>query len=139
MCEADFCGEDAGAYYANKDFFDRERFYRRQEQEEAMKNRLTVKHGMLGDLKQYLTQSGWVLEEPVGKYEVLRARNKNYQWPLLIHDRDGRGCGYSIDERDMKIYRGWQRSRRRRGLDPFNPSPEEVENELKPFWNGVKP
>jgi hypothetical protein len=41
-----------------------------------MKNRLTVRHGMLSDLKTYLTQSGWNLEDPVGKYEVLRARNR---------------------------------------------------------------
>ena len=50
-----------------------------------MKNRLTVRHGMLSDLKTYLTQSGWNLEDPVGKYEVLRARNLNYPRPLLVH------------------------------------------------------
>ena len=71
-----------------------------------MKNRLTVRHGMLSDLKTYLTQSGWNLEDPVGKYEVLRARNLNYPRPLLIHNRSERGIGYSIDERDMKIYSG---------------------------------
>lgn len=104
-----------------------------------MKNRMTVRHGMLRDLRQYLTQSGWTLEEPVGAYEVLRARRPGYPRPLLIHDRTSGGCGYSIDERDMKVYRGWQRNRRRRGLDPYYPSSEEVENELKPFWRGVKP
>ena len=31
MSEADFCGMDAGEYYATKDFLDRERFYRKQE------------------------------------------------------------------------------------------------------------
>lgn len=30
MSEADFCGMDAGEYYATKDFLDRERFYRKQ-------------------------------------------------------------------------------------------------------------
>lgn len=38
MSEADFCGMDAGEYYATKDFRDRERFYRKQELEEQMKN-----------------------------------------------------------------------------------------------------
>ena len=56
MSEADFCGVDAGEYYAMKDFCDRERFYRRQEMEEQMKNRMTVRHGMLSDLKAYLKQ-----------------------------------------------------------------------------------
>ena len=104
MSEADFCGMDAGEYYATKGFLDRERFYRKQEMEEQMKNRVTVRHGMLSDLKTYLKQSGWKLEEPVGAYEVLRARNPNYPRPLLVHDRAERGVGYSIDERDVKVY-----------------------------------
>lgn len=70
-----------------------------------MKNRITVRHGMLDDLKRYLVQSGWKLEPTIGQYEVLRARRPGYPRPLLIHDRE-RGCGYSIDERDMKVYRG---------------------------------
>lgn len=137
MCEADFAGIDAGTYYADRDFYARERDAK--EKSDNMKNRLTVRHGMLTDLKQYLTQSGWAVEEPVGEYEVLRARKPGYPRPLLVHDRDGRGCGYSIDERDMKVYRGWQRNRRRRGLDPFYPSSEEEKRELKLFWRGVKP
>lgn len=52
-----------------------------------MKNRLTVRHGMLSDLKTYLTQSGWNLEDPVGKYEVLRARNLNYPRPPFSRGR----------------------------------------------------
>ena len=125
MSEADFCGMDAGEYYATKGFLDRERFYRKQEMEEQMKNRVTVRHGMLSDLKTYLKQSGWKLEEPVGAYEVLRARNPNYPRPLLVHDRAERGVGYSIDERDVKVYNGWRRNRRKRGIDPDWPTPEE--------------
>ena len=49
-----------------------------------MKNRITVRHGMLRDLKAYLTQSGWKLESPIGQYEVLRARRKGYPRPLII-------------------------------------------------------
>lgn len=103
-----------------------------------MKDRTTVKHGMLSDLKQYLIQSGWKIETPIGKYEVLRARLPGRSAPLLIHNRE-RGCGFSIDERDMKIYRGWQRSRRRRGIDPFFPTKEEVESERNAMWRGEKP
>lgn len=90
-----------------------------------MKNRITVRQGMLEDLKEYLRQSGWKMEEPVGKYEVLRARKNDYPRPLLIHDRTSGGCGYSIDERDAKIYAGWKRSRKRRGLDADFPTKEE--------------
>lgn len=92
---------------------------------EEMKNRMTVRHGMLPDLREYLIRSGWKLEEPKGEYEVLRARKKGYPVPLMIWDRSTGGIGYSIDERDMKIYRGWQRSRRKRGLDPYHATNEE--------------
>lgn len=93
-----------------------------------MKDRLTVRHGMLIDLANYLSQSGWKLEPPVGAYEVLRARRQGYPRPLLIYDRTSGGCGYSIDERDIKVYQGWQRNRRRRGLDPNWPT--EAERQL---------
>lgn len=83
-----------------------------------MKNHIMVRHGMLDDLAAYLKQSGWKLEEPVGQYEVLRARKPDYPRPLLVHDRKERGCGYSIDERDIKVYQGWKRNRRKRSLDP---------------------
>lgn len=86
-----------------------------------MKNRTTVRHGMLKDLISYLVSSGWKLEEPKGEYEVLRARKPGYPRPLLVHTRDfdrNGGCGYSIDERDMKVYNGWKRNRKKRGLHP---------------------
>lgn len=94
-----------------------------------MKSRTTVKHGMLEDLKEYLIQSGWTLEEPKGEYEVLRARKSGYPRPLLVHNRSTGGCGYSVDGRDMKIYKGWQKNRRKRGL----PSDQTLE-EMKAGW-----
>lgn len=90
-----------------------------------MKNRTTVKHGMLEDLEVYLRKSGWTILEPVGTYEVLRAVKKDYPRPLLVHTRKENGCGYSIDERDMKVYQGWKRNRRKRGLDPDYRSDDE--------------
>ena len=83
-----------------------------------MKNRITVRHGMLRDLKAYLMQS--------------------YPRPLIIYDRTSGGGGYSIDERDMKVYQGWQRSRRRRGLDPNWPSSEEELEERSAIWRGER-
>ena len=103
-----------------------------------MKDRITVRHGMLGDLRQYLIQSGWTIEAPVGEFEVLRARRKGYPRPLLVYNRSGHGCGYSIDERDIKGYQGWKKSRRRRGIDPDWPTQEEHELERAPLWRGEK-
>ena len=84
-----------------------------------MRNRTTVLHGMLTDLKSYLITSGWTLEQPAGAYEVLRARRPGYPRPLLVHDRTSGGCGYSIDERDIKVYAGWIRNRKKRGLPAY--------------------
>ena len=50
-----------------------------------MKNRVTVQHGTLDDLRAYLVRSGWTLEAPVGAYEVLRSRRTGYPRPLLVH------------------------------------------------------
>ncbi len=93
-----------------------------------MKNRTTVRHGMLSDLASYLENSGWKLEKPVGEYEVLRARNRSRTRSLIVHDRSSGGCGYSIDERDMKVYQGWKRNRKKRGLDPYWPTEEEPDD-----------
>ena len=98
-----------------------------------MKNRMTVKHGMLTDLKYYLVQSGWKLEEPKGEFEVLRARRPGYPRPLLIHNRTTGGCGYSIDERDKKVYQGWKRNRRKRGL----PADWTTDDEWHGYWAGT--
>lgn len=74
-----------------------------------------------------------VREVPVGEYEVLRARNPNYPRPLLVHDRAERGVGYSVDERDLKVYKGWKRNRKKRGLDPDWPT----EQERDAYWRGA--
>ena len=93
-----------------------------------MKNRTTVHHGLLSDLKSYREKSGWTIQETKGKYEVLRATKYGYPRPLIVFDRE-RGCGYSIDERDLAIYKGWHKNRRKRGLDPLYPSTDEEKRE----------
>lgn len=103
-----------------------------------MKNRITVKHGMLSDLREYLARTGWTIEDPVGAYEVLRARKSGYPRLLLVHNRTSGGCGYSINERDMKIYKRWREDRRKRGIDPVRPTQEEEQRERWPLLRGEK-
>lgn len=98
-----------------------------------MKDRITVKHGMLPDLEEYLRQSGWTIQPTKGPYEVLRAIKADYPRPLLVYDRQERGCGYSIDQRDNKIYRGWLRNRQKRGL-PTGQTQDEFEAALRHNW-----
>lgn len=78
-----------------------------------MKNRITVRHGMLGDLKAYLKQSGWKLEPPVGAYEVLRARRQGYPRPLLVHD----------ELRRMRVQHRRERHESVPGLEEKPPAP----------------
>lgn len=61
---------------------------------------------------------------------MLLARRLGYPRPLLIHDRTTGGCWYSIDERDLKVYAGWKKNRRKRGL-PVGATIEEG----KAFWH----
>ena len=86
-----------------------------------MKNRLTVKYGQLPDLENYLRQSGWIIEPTKAYFEVLRATKNGYPRPLLVHRRSvyTGGCGYSIDERDIRIYKGWMKNRIKRGLGEY--------------------
>ena len=100
-----------------------------------MKNRITVRHGMLPDLKDYLTRTGWTVEPIKGQYEVLRARKPGYPRPLLVYDRTSGGCGYSIDERDAKVYANWKKDRRKRGL-PDDQTPEELQASLHHYQGG---
>lgn len=126
MSEADFTGMDAGEYYANKLFVEKEKA---GGWVGGMKNRTTVRHGMLRDLSEYLQKSGWKLQETKGKYEVLRAVRPGYPRPLLVHDRTSGGCGYSIDERDAKVYAGWKKNRKRRGLPTDFPDRRSEESD----------
>lgn len=104
-----------------------------------MKNRIIVRHGMLGDLADYLRKSGWTLESTAGIYEVLRARKQGYPRPLLIYDRSSGGCGYSIDERDIKVFQGWKLNRRKCGLDPDWPDAPRCEPvECEPRFGGKR-
>lgn len=96
-----------------------------------MKNRTTVKHGMLDDLKAYLIRTGWNIEPTKGAYEVLRARKLGRATPLLVYNRDSNGCGYSIDERDMPVYKVWLEDRKKRGL-PLSDTPAEMQG----YWKG---
>lgn len=64
-------------------------------------------------------------ECPIGCRQSLSDKVLSIERVTVIHDRAERGCGYSIDERDMKVYQGWKRNRRRRGIDPDWPTEEE--------------
>lgn len=85
-----------------------------------------------------MIKTGWTIEEPIGKYEVLRAYKVGRPRPLLVHNRTSGGCGYSIDERDIKVYKGWHKDRRLRGLDPFYPSTEQEKAERESVIKTLK-
>lgn len=67
--------------------------------------RTYVRYNELDLFKEFIATKGFILEEPKGKYEVLRARftgkenkgivYKSQKAPLMLFERE-RGCGYTI-------------------------------------------
>ena len=53
-----------------------------------MANRHTLAISKLNDFQQWLIKNGWVVEPTKGFYEVLRARNINKKYPLIIYKKD---------------------------------------------------
>lgn len=92
-----------------------------------MATRTAVMHGELELFKEYLIGKGFELQEPISKYEVLRARykgkKKSQKWanckhPLILFDRDNRGCGYTLqnyyESLEMSFYI-WKQKRSNNG------------------------
>lgn len=78
-----------------------------------MANRHTLHKNDLENFRQWLDSTGWQILEPKGDFEVLRARRYDYPRPLLVHRGLGGGEHYSIDERDMRIYRAYYQQKNR--------------------------
>lgn len=67
-------------------------------------------HNHLERFKSYLIGKGWVIEEPKGEYEVLRARLDGRKRPLIIYTRLEAKEHYSVDDRDWRIISGFMNS-----------------------------
>ena len=70
--------------------------------------RSMLHHSHIEPLKKWLINDGWIIQNPKGFYEVLRA-TKDGKRPLIIYTRLNAKEHYSIDERDMSIIRAFIR------------------------------
>ena len=70
--------------------------------------RSMLHHSHIEPLKKWLINDGWIIQNPKGFYEVLRA-TKDGKRPLIIYTKLNAKEHYSIDERDMSIIRAFIR------------------------------
>ena len=57
----------------------------------------------LEDFKEWLIKDGWVIEEPKGTWEVLRARKENRRNPLIIYFKMNAKEHLSVMDRDSGV------------------------------------
>ena len=70
-----------------------------------MATRNILHRSKLDGFKDYLKSNGWIIQEPKGLYEVLRAINYDIRKrPLIIYDGKSKEH-FSIDDRDFSIVR----------------------------------
>ena len=80
-----------------------------------MANRHTLAITSLEDFKEWLISKGWQIEPTKGYYEVLRARHKDYKYPLIIHKKSDATMHLSIDERQLRIYKQYFNEKKGKG------------------------
>lgn len=57
----------------------------------------------LEDFKKWLIKDGWVIEEPKGTWEVLRARKENRRNPLIVYCKMNAKEHLSVMDRDSGV------------------------------------
>lgn len=68
-----------------------------------MANRSTLHISKLDAFKEWLVKDGWKLEEPKGRYEVLRARKQGRKNPLLVYEKLDAKEHLSLLDRDTGV------------------------------------
>ena len=69
-----------------------------------MANKHLLHKNRLMDFEAWLVENGWQLQEPKGKYEVVRAVNKSFQnVPLIVYTRQDSPEHYSVSDSNAKI------------------------------------
>ena len=69
-----------------------------------MANKRLLHKNRLMDFEAWLVENDWQLQEPKGKYEVVRAVNKSFQnVPLIVYTRQDSPEYYSVSDSNAKI------------------------------------
>ena len=68
-----------------------------------MANRSTLHISKLEEFKKWLVKDGWEIEEPKGIYEVLRARKRGRQNPLIVYKKADAKEHLSVMDRDSSV------------------------------------
>ena len=73
-----------------------------------MANRSTLAVSQLEDFKKWLNLDGWIIQEPKGEWEVLRAVKPGRKKPLIVYERmetnnDTKLVHLTVEDRDMGV------------------------------------
>lgn len=55
--------------------------------------------------KEWLKKDGWIIENPKGVYEVLRARKPKFQKPVIVYQKVDAKEHLTIWDRDLGLIR----------------------------------
>ena len=82
-----------------------------------MANRHILSTTRLGDFKTYLISQGYIINEPKGNYEVLRASKKGRKHPLIVYERLTNNAGtplvhLTVMDRDASVVRNFLKSKK---------------------------
>ena len=94
----------------------------------------------LEDFKKWLIKDGWVIEEPKGTWEVLRARKENRRNPLIVYCKMNAKEHLSVMDRDSGVIGAFLRDSKKpqTNADIIRSMNDEELAELfmKLAWNG---
>ena len=82
-----------------------------------MANRHTLSVNKLQEFKEWLKRNGWIIQEPKGFYEVLRADKKGRKFPLIVYWRKATNNNkelvhYTVLDRDMGVIKAYLKERK---------------------------
>ena len=81
-----------------------------------MANRHSICPQNIDQFKEYLISKGYVIHEPKGYYEILRATHEKRRHPIIVYRRQNSNVGgdlvhYSVLDRDMPVVKSFFKNR----------------------------
>ncbi|WP_290776097.1 hypothetical protein [Anaerofustis sp.] len=69
----------------------------------------------LEEFKKFLILNGWEIQPVKGEWEILRAKNKNEKYPLIVYKRYDVKEHYTLMNRDIYLFYEFKKYERKQG------------------------
>jgi hypothetical protein len=69
----------------------------------------------LEEFKKFLILNGWEIQQVKGEWEILRAKNKNEKYPLIVYKRYDVKEHYTLMNRDIYLFYEFKKYERKQG------------------------